>query len=214
MNFDDRKTTKNWAKVEYDRDQWIIVPLTFEGTKWRDAAHWALYYAADRAERTYGEVTKKLMRKEVEPRAASFMDTHKDMVGRAPAQKFFFNFPDAKTVPVPVGIGLWQTQGTREEAFDYYTWWSAHDPVDPVAEWFETESLGTGVKARWQAMDEGKPIWAVNYIFRDDEFDTDVHIFAGWPVRERFEEVITDLDVLVRSIKCCPRPAPKPGPAG
>lgn len=205
MSFVDRKTTKNWAKVDYDRSRWIIVPLSFEGTKWGDLASWAMYYAEERGEREFGELTKKVMRKEIKPRAASFMDVHKDMVGKLPAQKFFFDWPEWTSVPVPVAVSIWQPQGTREEAFQYYAYWSVKDPQDLVTEWFETETLGTGVKTRWKAIEDGKPVWAVNYVFRNEEWETDVHVFTSWPVQERFEEVITDLDVLVRGIECCPR---------
>jgi hypothetical protein len=207
VNFDDRKSAKNWAKVDYDRDRWIPVPLTFDGTKWPDVTTWALFYARDRARKTYGELTRKLMHKEVEPRAASFMDVHKEMVGKAPAHKLFLNFPDARAVPVPIGIGLWAPHGTREEAFQYYAYWTAHGAVEPpVAEWFETESLGTGVKARWMAMEDGEPTWAVNYIFRNEEFATDVHVFSGCAFEERFTHVLDDLDELVRGIHCTPLP--------
>ncbi|MBV9025319.1 MAG: hypothetical protein JO362_16350 [Streptomycetaceae bacterium] len=206
MNFDNRKSTKNWAEVNWDRDLWIPVPLTFEGTMWADAAEWALHYASDRAERTYGELTKKVLRKEVKPRAMSFVDAQKDLAGKLPAHKFYMHFPNAHTAPVPVGVGLWDPQGTREEAFQYYAYWTAQNATEPpVAEWFDTEALGRGVKAQWRAMEDSKPVWAVNYIFRNEEFATDVHVFTGCADNERFQEVLPDLDDLVRHIRCAPR---------
>jgi hypothetical protein len=73
VDFDNRKTTKNWAQLDYDRDRWIPVPLVFEGTKWPDAETWAVSYDRDRARKTFGELTRKVQHKEVEPRAASFV---------------------------------------------------------------------------------------------------------------------------------------------
>ena len=205
MNFDNRQATKNWAEVDYDRSIWIPVPLSFQGTKWGDAATWALHYASDRAQRTYGELTKKVLRKEVQPRAMSFVDARGDMVGKVPAHKIYFHFPNSNATPEPVGIGLWEPQGTREEAFQYYGYWGSRSATEqPVAEWFETEALGRGVKAQWPGADAEKPTWSVNYIFRNDEFETDVHVMASSLAPERLKSIIPDLDELVRRIRCVP----------
>jgi hypothetical protein len=58
-------------------------------------------------------------------------------------------------------------------------------------------------KVRWKAIEDGKPVWAVNYVFRDDQWETDVHVFTSWPVQERIDETIADLDKLVGGIVCC-----------
>lgn len=208
MNFDNRKATKNWAVVDYNRDVWIPVPLTFQGTKWGDVTNWAVYYAEDRVERSYGTLTKKLQRKEVTPRAFALAELHRGLVGTIPASKIYCHLPDASMNGTSVGIGLWQPKGAREEAFQHYAYWGSENAQEqPVAEWFDTEALGRGVKAQWCGQSsDGKPMWQVNYIFRNDEFETDVHVFTACANGERFQEMLPDLDDLVRHIRCVPDP--------
>lgn len=76
--------------------------------------------------------------------------------------------------------------------------------TQPTAEWFETEALGSGLKAQWSGIIGPGPYDQVNYAFRDDAYDTDVHVFLTWWGHDRFTEVLPDLDQLVRSIRCVP----------
>ena len=61
-----------------------------------------------------------------------------------------------------------------------------------------------GVRAYWNT-DEHEL-----YIFRNDEFDTDVHIFTAVWDHHRFLEVLPDLDILTRAIHCIPDPEKAP----
>lgn len=211
MSFDQRKATDNWATVDYDRDVWFPIPLVLEGTKWADAAEWAYDYAGDRVLRTHGELTKKLVKKEVLPFAKALVQGRHEAVAKIAAHKLYFHCPDSTKNPVMAAIGLWKSQGTREEAFQFYSYFGTKTATEqPVAEWFETETLGRGVKAQWSGVTGPGQYWQTNYIFRDDEFETDVHVWMlDWD-HQRYLEVVPDLDKLVRSIRCTPDPDKAP----
>ena len=211
MNFDERKSTDNWAEVGWDRAVWFPIPLSFQGTKWADAAEWAYDWAGDRVLRSHGELTKKLVKNEVVPFAKALVQARHEAVGKVSAHKLYFHCPDIEKTPVMAGVGLWKPQGTREEAFQYYAYWGSKTATEqPVAEWFETETLGRGVKAQWSGVTGPGQYWQTNYIFRDDEFETDVHVWMlDWD-HQRYLEVVPDLDKLVRSIRCSPDPDKAP----
>jgi hypothetical protein len=205
VSFDERKVTDNWAEVSWDRNIWFPIPIAFKGTKWRDAAEWALDWAGDRVARAHGEVTKKLVKTEVSPLAQALVKARSEIAGKTAAHKLYFHCPDSVKTPVPSAVALWKRQGTREEAFQFYSYWGTKTAtVQAEAEWFETEALGTGVKAHWTGVTGSGQYWQVNYAFRDDEHDTDVHVFMMTWDQERFTEIVPDLDNLVRTIRCVP----------
>ncbi|MCQ4082582.1 hypothetical protein NGB36_18730 [Streptomyces sp. RB6PN25] len=205
MSFDQRKSTDNWAEVGWDREVWIPVPLSFQGTKWPDAAEWATDWAGERVMRAHGELTKKLMKKEVVPRAQALVRGRAEIAGNVAAHKIYFHCPDTTKTPVATFIGLWKCQGTREEALQFYGYYGTKSAtIQPEAEWFKTEALGTGIKAHWTGVTGPGQYWQADYAFRDDEFDTDVQVFMMAWDQQRFAEVVPDLDNLVRSIRCVP----------
>ncbi len=217
-DFDHRTSTDNWARVDYDKAVWIPIPTSFGGTPWADAAEWAFDFAGDRFLRGGREVNRKVAKKEVLPFSEALLRGRNEIVGKAAAHKFYYHCPDYTKTPVSVFISLWKCQGTREEAFQFYGYWGTKSATtQPVAEWFETEYLGMGVKAQWSGVHEGRPYDQVNYIFRDDEFDTDVQVWMVWQQHEPFLEALSDLDAFVRAIRCTPDPAkkkPAQGPSG
>lgn len=209
MNFDQRTSSKNLFAFDYDHDKWIPVPVSFEGTKWGSVERWATQYATQHVHRAFGDdLSKKIVRKEVTPRAQNLMMLQQGLAGVVPAHHMFAHCPDAVTGPQPVGIGRWATQGTREQALQYYAYWGVHRATEqPFAEWFDTEHLGRGLKATWPALDDdGDPMWQVNFGFRHEELEVDLHIFSSCPNKERFEQFLPDLDTLVQGIRCIPAP--------
>ncbi len=211
MNFDQRKATDNWATVDWNREVWIPVPFAFKNLKWADAAEWALDYAGDRFLRGGREVNRGVMKKEVGPFAQGLVQGRSELVGKTAAHKIYYHCPDYTKTPVAAAIGLWKCQGTREEAFQFYSYWGAKTATStPEAEWIETESLGMGVRAKWTGVTGPGRYWQVNYIFRDEEFDTDVQVWTMSWNYQRYEDIQPDLETLVRGIRCVPDPANKP----
>lgn len=203
-DYDHRTSTDNWAKVEYDRDRWFPVPLGFQGTKWLDAAEWAFDYACDRFLRGGRTLTKKVVKKEVVPFADRLVRGRHEAVGRIAGHLMYFHCPDYTKVPLLASVGVWKTMGTWDEAIRYYAYWGTKTATTtPVAEWFSTQALGQGVKSSWHGEFEG-PYDQVNYIFRDEAFATDVHVFLMAGDHERFVEAVPDLDRLVHGIRCVP----------
>jgi hypothetical protein len=205
MTFETHVSTPNWVEIDYDRNIWFPVPLGFRGTRWADAAEWAHDYACDRFLRGGRTLTKKVVKKEVLPLAQALVLARQEAVGGIGAHKFFFHCPDYTKFPALVSIALWKRDGTREEAFQHYAYWGTKSATsEPVAEWFETAALGVGVKAQWSGVIGPGPYDQVNYIFRDDTYDADVHVvLTAWD-HERYLEVVPDLDQLVRAIRCVP----------
>ncbi len=67
--------------------------------------------------------------------------------------------------------------------------------------------LGGGVRTEWT----GKPhvlhkTHGVNYVFRNEEYNTDVHIFVREDDKRRFGQVAADLDAFVGEIRRTPDP--------
>jgi hypothetical protein len=212
-DFNERKSTDNWARVDFDENIWIPIPYAFQGTRWKDAAEWAFDYAGSRFLLGGRDVNKKVVKHEVLPSAQALVRARDQIVGHAKAAKFYFHCPDYTKVPVATFVGLFKCMGTRDEAFEYYAYWGTKSATtQPVAEWFETEHLGTGVKAQWAGRlpDDGRPYDQVNYIFRNEEFDTDVQVWTTVLDHDRFVEVVPDLDTFVRAIRCTPDPSNKP----
>lgn len=210
-DFAERKSSGNWARVDYDKNVWIPIPAGFAGTRWLDAAEWAYDNAGSLLLRSGLDVSKKVMKKEGQPRAEALIRGRDEIVGKAKAHKYYFHCPDYTKVPAAVFVGLWGCLGTREEAFQYYAYWGTKSAnVAPVAEWFETEHLGTGIKACWSGtVDDGRPYDRVSYVFRDEEFNTDVQVWMLLLDHERFEAILPDLDDFVRAIRCTPHPKKK-----
>ena len=206
-DFDHRTSTDNWARIEYDKTIWFPIPSAFKGTAWADAAEWAYDWAGNRFLLGGREVNRKVMKKEVLPFAEALVRGRNVVVGKAAAHKFYFHCPDYTKTPVGVFVALWKCQGTREEAFDFYSHWGdAGATGEPVTEWFETEALGRGVKAQWSGLSEAGRYERVNYIFRNEEFDTDVLVWTMDWDHDRFLEVAADLDTFVYGIRCIPDP--------
>jgi hypothetical protein len=205
MTFETRESTSNWAEVDYDRSLWMPMPVSFPGSRWRDAAEWAFDYAGDRFLKGGRTLTKKVVKKEVLPFAEMLVKARSQAIGHIGAHIFYLHCPNYTKLPVLIAIALWKRQGTREEAFEYYAYRGTKSAnSQPVAEWFETEALGTGVRSQWTGVFGQGPYDQVNYTFRDDTYDTDVHVFVTWWDHDRFTEILPDLDQLVRGIHCIP----------
>ncbi|WP_329134803.1 hypothetical protein OG552_19940 [Streptomyces sp. NBC_01476] len=205
MSFETREATDNWITVDYDRSRWFPMPVSFPGTKWADEAEWAFDYARDRFLRAGRTLTKKIVKNEVLPFAEALLLARDNAIGHIGAHVFYLHCPDYTRLPVLAAIAMWKRDGTREEAFQHYAYWGTKSATsEATAEWFETEALGTGVRSRWSGDLGNGPYEQVNYVFRDDTYDTDVHIFLMAWDHDRFVEVAADLDQLVRGIRCVP----------
>ena len=107
--------------------------------------------------------------------------------------------PHDETVEIVAG------SDAREEALQHYAYWGTKSATtEPSAEWFETGALGVGVRAQWAGVIGPGPYDQVNYAFRDDAYDTDVHVFMTAWDHQRYTEVVPDLDRLVHGIRCVP----------
>lgn len=205
-DFDDRVATDNWAQVDFDPDVWVPMPLTFQGTKWADAAEWAWEYAGDRVMRTGTDLTKKVVKKEVLPFAGGLVRQREALVGKVAAHKIYLHCPNADLDPIPASVGLWKPMGTREEAYQYYAYWGSRSATtQPVVQEYRTEMLGQGLIARWSGVVKRDHYDTVNYVFRDEEFHTDVHVYAiVWSDPDRYASMLPDIEKLVHSIRCIP----------
>lgn len=206
VDFDHRDMTYNWAKIKYDTDIWFPMPVLFKGTMWADAAEWSFYYVSDRFRRGGGKLTKREAKKEIVPRAAILVDVQSDLLGSAIAHKYYVHCPEYHVTPVVISVALWKCKGTREQAFDYYGNWGADTATTtPVVRPFATEHLGEGIRVQWIGQNEGGVYENVNYVWRNEEYDTDILVWMMEGDRVRFHEVLPDLDEFVKGIVCTTR---------
>ncbi|MDI5966680.1 hypothetical protein [Streptantibioticus silvisoli] len=206
VDFEHRDMTPNWAKVSYDTDVWFPMPFFFKGTMWADAAEWAFYYVTDRFRRGGGSLTKREVKKEVVPRAEILVEVQNSILHQGGAHKFYIHCPDYRVKPVMISIGLWKSKGTRDQALDFYSRWGTRSATsEPVSTAITTEHLGEGIRSQWVGESEGGRYDRVNYVWRNEEFETDVLVWMILWDRPRFEEVLPDLDAFVQGIRCTPR---------
>ncbi len=204
-----REASSAQLSTQFDRSVWIPAPLVFKKTKWADPADWAFNSMVEVFGRERGVVTRETAQEEVLPRAQLLLKARHDVAGKVPAQGLYFHCPDSVRIPVLVGVGLWKARGTREEALEYYSRWDSEAATTPVvAETFSTEALGDGRRCSWRGENELGAYDQINYAFRDEEQETDLHVFMGscWDHR-RTEEVATDLEAFVRVMRFLPAPA-------
>ncbi|MDI5972248.1 hypothetical protein POF50_023415 [Streptomyces sp. SL13] len=207
VDFEHRDMTPNWAKVSYDTDVWFPMPFFFKGTKWADAAEWAFYYVTDRFRRGGGSLTKREVKKEVVPRAGILVELQNGILHQGGAHKFYIHCPEYHVQPVVISIALWKCRGTREQAFDFYgNSGSFSATTTPVRQSITTENLGEGIRVRWIGQVAAGTYENVNYVWRNEEFDTDILVNMFELNRPRFEEVLPDLDAFVQGIRCTTRP--------
>ncbi len=207
--FDHRRSTDNWAKVSYDKTRWIPMPGAFEGTPWANTAEWAFYQAEMAFLRSGRELNKKVVKKEVLPFSELLLHLYDLVVRKIAAHKFYMHCPDYTKPPVGTFVGLWKCLGTREEAFDYYRLYGTRTAVEligPETVPFSTELLGAGLRTQFSDIVDGRRIFSVNYVFRNEEYNTDVHVFMNTDEEQRFWEVLPELDTFVNQLYCSPDP--------
>jgi hypothetical protein len=205
-----RHNTDNWARVSYDKSRWIPMPGAWGGTPWADTAEWAFYQAEMAFLRGGRELNKKVVKKEVLPFSELLLYLYSTVVGKLAAQKYYLHCPNHTTSPVGAYIGLWKCMGTREEAFDYYGLWGTRTAAElqgPESEEFTAAHLGTGLRVRYSELLQGERMYSVNYVFRNEEYNTDVHVFMNARDEQRFLEALPETDAFVDQVQCTPRPS-------
>jgi hypothetical protein len=204
MSFDRRQKSDCLLSIDYDRSIWVPVPLEFPSGPWSDAAEWAFESAGDCVLRSGYNLSKEVVVEEVLPLSQRLLLGRYEVVGKVPGLRLYLHCPDSAKMPSFLSIGLWRSQGTREEALRYYSMWGSvsADSVPSVDD-FSTEVLGCGLRSSWAS-----PLGVqVNYFFRDDLCGTDLHVYAVTPEPERLGEFNSDLDAFVRGLGCVPRPS-------
>jgi hypothetical protein len=206
--FDHRHSTDNWAIVTYDKTRWIPMPGAFEGTPWPGVAEWAFDEAGQAFLRGGRDLDKHVVKKEVRPFAEVLLTAYQTVVGKTAAHKYYLYCPDYRYTPVATYIGLWKCLGTRAEALNYYGLWGTTDNgVSDVRPWdFSTDSLGAGVKTTYVQQMDGAPMYWVNYAFRNEEYNTDVHMFMNTRDEQQFHQLQPELDAFIRGLRCSPDP--------
>ncbi len=206
-DFDHRKSSDNWAVVTYDQDRWIPMPIYFKGTRWADPAEWAFDQAGKAFLRGGRDLTKKVVKKEVHPFAELLLFAQREESKKIITHKFYLNCPDYTKLPVSAYVGMYKCQGTREQAFEYYSGWGARGAREPARySEIRTDNLGAGVRSVWSDDVNGATMYCANYVFRNEEYNTDVHAMLRTELEERFWETLPEMDTFVHGIRCTPDP--------
>ena len=151
--------------------------------------------------------TKHGVKKEVVRGAEILVDVQRDLLHQNIAHKFYVHSPEYHVTPVVISVVCGSARGTREQAFDYYgKWGSDTATTTPEIKPFATDRLGEGVRVQRIGQDQQGVYENVNYVWRNEEFDTDILVWMTEADRVRFHEVLPDLDEFVKGIYCCTRP--------
>ena len=115
--------------------------------------------------------------------------------------------PTPLTDLLPVGIGLWESEGERDTRLRMLA--NADDPKatePPIVEEFRTEHLGAGLSSlRYPHLDDGSLFGALDYAFRSEEYETDIRFFSASDDLSRLQGAIPDIEELVRTTSLRPR---------
>jgi hypothetical protein len=103
--------------------------------------------------------------------------------------------------PLAVAVGVWELQGERDARLRRLVCADDTQVIEPpVVEEFWTEALGGGLRSvRYARDDEGSLYGAINYAFRDPEYQTDLRFSASCPDVSRLQTAIPDIEELVRT---------------
>jgi hypothetical protein len=196
---------KGWAKASYDQRIWVPCPRGLpEG--W-DRQRWAREFA----EAWWGLSGLPHGQHELEKLATLLDYVYESTWGpesRIPCHLVFIHLPDPRMLPLPVYLSIFAALGRKEEQLRRLA--RVDDPAlvkPPVVEEFSTPDLGPGLRVlRYvRGEDEGEVDVGLSYVWRSEEYETDLRLFAGTFDLARLEQAIPDTDELARQITVVPR---------
>ena len=199
---EDMTSQHGWIKMDYDHDRWIPCPPVFNESMTKEV--WANGYA-----RIWWDATgTKFGDRQVRGLEQALIYAHDSIYGQQPCHRFLIHLPDARMAPLPVCFGIWRSVGAREGQLRALV--HADDPISvrpPILEQVWTEALGTGLKCLYyQKQRNGKDVIGVlNYAWRSDEYETDLHVYSATSDLGRLEQAMPDIDELTKVIKIVPR---------
>ena len=195
---------KGWAKVSYDQRTWIPCPLGLpEG--W-DHGRWAREFA----EAWWGLSGLPYGQTELEKLTTLLDYVYESTWGpdaRIPCHLVFIHLPDPRMLPLPVYLSIFRALGPKEEHLRSLA--RADDPAAvklPDVEEFSTPNLGPGLRVlRYvRGEDEGEVDVGLSYVWRSEQYETDLRLFAGTFDLARMEQAMPDIDELARQITVVP----------
>jgi hypothetical protein len=196
------ESSANWADVDYDMAVWVEVPFTFSADTWPDHRAWA----RDVAEACWDDSGLTPGEHDVDKLALLLAVSHENSVGKIYAHRIFLHVPDPRMAPVPAGLGIWRSQGDREETLRALAKAASPFAVEPpIVEEFSTERLGKGLRTVHYGRQEDAALYmAVHYAFRVEKYETDLNLFAYGYDLGRMYGTLDDLDELARRIDVVP----------
>jgi hypothetical protein len=191
---------KGWISVDFNNEVFIPCPPAFpEGMT---PQQWAGGFARvwwETSGLEHGEAQIKAL-------ADTLLYLHGSIYGTLPCHLALIHLRDPRTVPLPVGFGVWPATGERETQLRGLA--CADDPAaikPPVVEQFATSHLGPGLKCMCYLKDQKTVLGGLSYAWRSEEFETAVRMFTCTPDLGRLERAVPDLDELARVIRVVPR---------
>ena len=193
-----------WAVVDYDPNVWMEMPvLTDPDNAASDRRTWARR-VADAIWTGY-----HVDPFEVDRTALLLTKIAEDLGGfKVRAHQIFLHLPEPRTMPLPVGLGIWKS--ARETTEQLRLLVGADDPEavePPIVDDFVTDQLGSGLRCLRYLRDDQEQatlIAALNYAWRVGELETDYRLFTASVDLGRLTGCIGDIDNLARSIQPIP----------
>jgi hypothetical protein len=192
----DPSSKKGWVRLGYDRRLWIPCMETFPDGLDRDS--WAAGFAREWWDGSGLEHSPA----DVARLAAVLAEIHRSTFGHIACHLAFAHLPDPRLMPLPIFLGVFESGGERDERLRLLTRADDQNAVEPpVVDEFSTGKLGTGLRTlRYLHLDDGALYAALNYAWRSDEYETDVHLWTSTEDLARLERAMPDIDEFARTI--------------
>ena len=187
---------KGWLRVDLESPFWIPCPVAFPDGMTREA--WATEAAGawwQQSGLTYTPTA-------VGQLAQMLALAQEHGYARVPCHQIWIYLRDPATPPLPVHIGIWSSEGEREQRFRLLA--GADDRASvrkPEVSEVETANLGGGLRVlRYRKSRKGALVGLLAYAFRSQECETDLQILAGSNSLSELTAAYGDIDDFVRGL--------------
>ena len=196
---------KGWIWIDQEylvRLIWVPCPPFFAEGENRES------WAAESAQLWFETSDSAYGREETDFLAEMLVAIHQDLYAAGHCHQALVHLPDPRMVPLPVQIGVWEMEGSRDQALRGLVHADEPEAVEPpVVEEFTTERLGTGLKVLHHRLaPDGETVHGyLNYAWRSEQHETDLRLFTFSDNLGRLARAMPDIDDLARAIEIVPR---------
>lgn len=187
---------KGWARVTLDTPFWIPCPPVFPEGITRES------WAAEGAGAWWEQSGLTYPDSAVAQLAEMLTFIQQRGYARVLCHQIWIYLRDPVVPPLPVHIGIWKSEGEREQRLCQLT--GADDQASvrkPDVSEVETVYLGSGLRVlRYRMRHENELRVMLAYAFRSEEYETDLQIFTGAAPLNELTAAFGDIDDFVQGV--------------